>query len=624
MDNKDEKTRPEKTNLCWHFPDLDHGQSDGLNDPTLQYFEGNHEMYIAREAIQNSIDARLDQNSPIIVEFEKRIMHSDKLPGRDELLERVQKCLEKSELNEDEKGVEYFTLATSILQSKEITLLRIGDYNTIGLDGDDDNESGRWYRLVKSVGENRMTGVGGGSFGIGKGAPIAASNIRTVYYSTRNEKESIFQGCARLITHEFDKKKRRGMGYWGTDGYKSLRGDSKIPDEFLRRERGTDVFIVAYDPSKDDWRSALVESVLENFWMAIHTKDLEVKFADDTETLSIDSKTLSENLKKYTQDSAYQYYQAVIKPTRKEEKNLPTIGNCELYIKQDPNLVKLKSVALMRKPKMVVERRKFKMQDGYAGVFICDDDNGNRILRDMEPPEHDKWDEDRYKDKAKGKKILREMYDWVREILREMANTEDGNPEEIDGLDKYLPYEDDADLSGGSINVQLSENAFANESPVEVGVERDEEYDEIDDIVQKPTIIAKKKQGRGNEYTKTKGGNGIEGNRSGEGDKLSRINTADIKFRIMVANRNGNEMEYCLILDPVYDQDGSVNIVAVGDDRNYPMQLVYAKNWDNGKDYPVSGSSIKEISLYKGERTKIKICIHSNTKYALGIEKYES
>ena len=201
-------------------------------------------MYIAREAIQNSIDARFDRDSPVIVDFEKRVIPSDKLPGRDELLQRVQKCLEKSKIAKDDKGIEYFEQAEKVLKSKQITLLRIGDYNTFGLNGEDDDESGRWHRLVKSVGVNRMTGAGGGSFGIGKGAPIAASNIRTVYYSTRNEEESVFQGCARLITHDFEGKKRRGMGYWGEDGYKSLRGDSEIPDGFLRRKRGTDVLLL--------------------------------------------------------------------------------------------------------------------------------------------------------------------------------------------------------------------------------------------------------------------------------------------------------------------------------------------------------------------------------------------
>ena len=185
--------------------------------------------------------------------------------------------------------------------------------------------------------------------------------------------------------------------------------------------------------------------------MAIHAKDLEVKFVDDVKKLSIDPTSLSKNLEKYAQESAYQYYQAVIKPTREEEKQLAGLGKCRLYIKQDPNLVKIKKVALMRKPKMVVECRQFRMQDGYAGVFICDNDGGNQILRDMEPPEHDKWDKDRYKNKEEGGKILREMHGWVKEILREMANTGSGNPEEIDGLDKYLPYEDDAEMSGGSL-----------------------------------------------------------------------------------------------------------------------------------------------------------------------------
>lgn len=616
--------KAQKSALRWHFPDLDHGEADGLADPLLQYFEGNHEWYIARETIQNSLDARLDYDKPVVLAFEKINFASKNFPGLRDLKLYMKACLKQAQ-ESDEKTKAYFQNALDMMSRSSISILKVSDFNTFGLDGRDDDKSGRWYRLVRSVGVNKMTGVGGGSFGIGKGAPIAASTIRTVFYSTLNEKEYIFQGRTRLITHIFDGSERRGTGFFGIKGYKSVRDQSLIPEPFSRSERGTDVYIIGYNSDNEDWRQKLAISILENFWLAIYSQDLEVKLIDESSEIAIQAATLAESLKKYSPEGAYFYYLARTCPTRAEGKQLPTIGSCKLYIKQDESYPK--DIALMRKPKMVVKKRPFRiLQDGYAGVFVCMDDKGNSILREMEPPEHDDWKPDLHSDRALASKAVSEMIEWIRETLRVMANVDTGDPEDIPGLDRFLPYEDDHISQNGTANMQPSTDAFLDESPKEVGAEKQEIEDEVEDFVQRMQIA---KRTSGDESGSLGGGgeghvNGEKGGGGSEkGESLLRIDTTGLQFRIIEMSRKKSGIEYCLIINPLINQKGAVNIIGVGDDANYPVPLMYAEDMDGKKTYKTLSSFIADLDLRKGKRQKIKLGLSSQIRYALGIENYE-
>lgn len=609
--------------LFWHFPNLDHGEADGLADPLLEYFEGNHEWYIARETIQNSLDARFDSEKPVLVVFEKTQLLRKQVPGIAELKLRMQACLEQIS-ETDEKAKSYLEKALSILSQNLISILKIGDFNTIGLDGSDDDKTGRWFRLVRSVGVNMMTGVGGGSFGIGKGAPIAASSIRTVFYSTLNGNEHVFQGKTRLITHEFHGKEYRGTGFFGIDGYKSVRDPSLIPQGFDRDVQGTDVYIIAYDLNHEDWRQELAKSILENFWFAIYSGDLEVKLVDEADEVKIQLPTLFENLRKYSPDDAFFYYMAVIAPERSEEKQLVTLGTCKLFIRKGE--LYPKSIAFMRKPKMVVKKKKFRiLHDNFAGVFLCEDNKGNLILREMEPPEHDTWSWERHSDQKFAKKADSEINEWIIETLREMDNVDIGEAEDIPGIDRFLPYEDDSVSYNGITNMQPSADSFLEESPEEIGAERSEIEDEVEDFVQHPKI-AQRTSGNESGFSGTRGnGKGGTGGKSGgveDGNSISLINTSNLQFRI-ISLRKDSIIEYCLIIDPLTDQKGAVNIVGVGDDANYPVPLGYAKSWDEKIQYNIASSFITNLELYKGKKQKIKIGLLSNKKYALGLENYE-
>ncbi len=374
----------------------------------------------------------------------------------------------------------------------------------------------------------------------------------------------------------------------------------------------------------------LAESVLENFWMAIHTGDLEVFISEAGKEIAITKVTLQDRLNEFSRDKGLPYYRTVIAPTRMEKKQLPILGTCYLYIKQEDNFPK--DVVMMRKPKMKVDSWKFRktLQDAYAGVFVCDDDNGNMLLRGLEPPEHDKWNENL--DRENGKKITAEINEWVRGILQEMAAQEGGDPEDIPELDKFLPFDEDAEkqMQSNKNRRQPTGDAQADESSLEVGAERDETEDEIEEFVRKPMGIrnlAGGGAGPGDNLGDGRGGD--DGTGTGEGDQpvITRVNTSSLKFRtIYTGVLKDKEAQYCLVIEPLADQEGAINIVAVGDDAAvYAVPISSAGDWENKKkSYEIKESLIEGLQLKKGKPMKIRLVIKSRARYALGIENHES
>src|SRR5690606_13417741 len=115
--------------------------------------------------------------------------------------------------------------------------------NATGLSGEDSERDSAWFNLVKSVGSTTKDDDQGGSFGIGKGAPFAASTLRTCFYSTLNERgQNVFQGVAQLVSHKKGDDVMRGIGSYGLPPKQSsIRNRVQIEEAMVRKERGLDI-----------------------------------------------------------------------------------------------------------------------------------------------------------------------------------------------------------------------------------------------------------------------------------------------------------------------------------------------------------------------------------------------
>lgn len=612
------KAQAEK--LCWYFPSTDHGENDGFSDSLLEYFQGDHEKYIAREAIQNAVDARLDYKQPVSVVFERLSIPASALPGHGEFLDKLNRCL--TFIKGQEKAEQFLKSAIALTKGGRLPILRISDHNTVGLSGADDDVEGNWYRLVKAAGTSSPKGVAGGSFGIGKGAPIAASILRTVFYSSVNEKgEAVFQGKARLVSHHNEGRDvRQGVGFFGIMGYQAVRDRDLIPDLFKRSDRGTDIFVIGYKPG-DDWQRKLIKSVLHNFWLAILHGDLEVTVKDGLEK-TITKGNLKECLEEYDAEDAKFFFEAVMNWTQKFEQDLKHLGKTFLFVRKQESYPG--KVMMARKPKMLVQEKAYRvLREPYAGVFICDNDRGNELLRDLEPPAHDKWDRDRA---ANGWAAMRELDDFIKQSLKSMGEAITSEPQDIPGLDRYLPDSEDRDYlpQHGPESIDPSELFGEEESGREIGVEKEPAEAEIETVIRKG-VVTNKFADKVNPAPPEGSGEGPRGRATGSegGEKEgARIKTSNISFRSFVQKSKGS-FEYHFVITGRDNCEGAIRLVAVGDDGSYPVDIKSVTDIASGKNYEVGDSMIKKLSVENGKSLKLAVQLASKKKYAIGIENYE-
>ena len=201
--------------IGWRFPPTNGGRIDGFNDPGIAHFSGQPLSSLARETIQNSLDARLDQNHPVHVSFELIDVNPDDV-GRDELSKAIAQCVDSTS-DGDRRVVTALRKASDTIRSDSIPCLQISDRNTSGLRGQ------QWGALVKMQGASYKADIegAGGSFGIGKYAPFAVSTLRTVFYWTCYQEEESdrvtekFQGKSVLMSHTHNQEETQGTGFFG-------------------------------------------------------------------------------------------------------------------------------------------------------------------------------------------------------------------------------------------------------------------------------------------------------------------------------------------------------------------------------------------------------------------------
>ena len=212
----------------WRFPPTNGGRVDGFNDPGIAYFSGSQYSSLARETIQNSLDARSDYDQPVHVSFEMIGLSPDDM-GRAELSAAFDAC--RREVDSDDPAQPELIRAQEVLARERIPFLRVSDRNTTGLRGK------HWRTLVKMQGASFKADLegAGGSFGIGKYAPFAVSALRTVFYWTCYEEDGRnlerFQGKCVLMSHQHDSEEVQGTGFYGLrDGCVEMT--TSIPDCF--------------------------------------------------------------------------------------------------------------------------------------------------------------------------------------------------------------------------------------------------------------------------------------------------------------------------------------------------------------------------------------------------------
>lgn len=627
--------------MKWIFAKNDGGRDSGFNDAGIETFRGNFDRYLARELLQNSLDARLDENRPVHVRFEIIQLPKKAIPDFANLKATFARCGEY--WAHDPKALQFFARAEEMANQSKITALRVRDFNTTGVPGGDNERARNWYSLVRCAGSSSKGGGEGGSFGIGKNAPFAASRFRTVLYSTCNgDSEHAFQGVATLVSHQLpDGSTAQPTGFLGGEHGKSIRTKDDIPPEFRREERGLDVIALAYH-AEPSWEDDLVFSVLDNFWPAVDLGDLEVTVGE-TEINRGSLPELLEAFSGHEEFSAHLYYRAFKQPTHPFHRELPHLKKVNLYLSAgDPELPK--RVAMVRKTGMVVFRKLFRSVLPFCGVFVCRNDDGNKILREMEPPRHDSWDPD-HPEKGANKKAETDYVYFIRDCIRQLVPADDSKEIAVPGLNRFLPDDDETPEEAFDQPESGSTDETPDRRPLPEKIEGkkidprrrtmqpDESKPETGDEDTEDGEGEGTGGGPGEKENETDGGSGGGGGGEDEGDadgakggKGGTQSKPSIPIRYRTFSTNVDAGVYTLALAPEKTVPGDAHIAVsvVGDDQRARAEIKKAR-FSSGEDIPIAEPGvIGPVSLGKTTPLRIEILLEEPLRVAMEVAAHEA
>ena len=443
-------------NFHWHFG-VREGGSDTADNIDAKFFVENYASLV-RESLQNSLDAQLDENIPVVVTYRFGKLEIPSESPFFEVEKYIDGCLALHPNKNDRVNRAYRPMLGYIQNAKRsqnMSFLEVSDTNTIGMDYTDDEEkitNTRFYSFAKSIGNSsKDNDTRGGSYGLGKAVFYKNSSMRTIIISTKTKDGSVaFEGIASLCTSKVDNKKREATGYFcDNDLEKPTIVETKIPKVFQREECGTSIFIIGVDDNpinQSTCYNEIKKAVASHFWLSILHKKLIVNVGEETINDRNIIDVATEMFPTSDEESPIPFIETVyyaesgnIDGYNKIEKAVPKLGECMLYIHKKKNGSNI--VLNMRKTEMLIYQQSMLKGYGYNGVFVCTGDKGNKILRMAEDPAHKTWNSnncENNEDKCAAKQAIQEKNRFIKEGIIECFGGQNENTSIISDLQNYL------------------------------------------------------------------------------------------------------------------------------------------------------------------------------------------
>ena len=632
----------------WKFQINESGLTDGWNDNGIQTFRSNILKNLAREIVQNSVDARALKTKPAEVEFTLCELDRDVLPGIDELKEHLQNIVDLDAKNEGESHKKEIDEAFQCSKRSKFKVLLISDKNTLGMphQGTSDTSSA-FFRYMKATGSSGGDQNRAGSHGLGKAAPLATTPLRTIFVATCWDAngaglKSLFQGRCRLMSRKIDGKIYSGTGFWGDKEYQPIETLGSAKYDWLKRDvRGTTIAVPGFRTDADrEWASVVAGYITSEFFAAIARDTLRVKINDKTTKKPTEYSIHSGNISKFFTDNyikeqmrSYvdrdisdledaEFYSRCL---NKEETGAQTenfkiegLGNVQVRFIVEENAPR--KICFIRKNMKITEELSAgqsgkslwkpghvpaKIKD-FGGVVEILDDVGERLLRSMEPPQHNRLSIDNMPESSReaGKKILGALSQKLREIIEKHATAEVLEEKTVSELSEYF-YDDseyDADSATISQETDPSGRLIIHNKPLPK-----------EKIISTQTTEDGSEGGSGGSGGGGGGDNGGVG--SGHGSGSGGTGTKKMKQNIPLKHQRlvGKDKSYVVNLRADTNFDGYISILELGVDLRDRVKLKKSSKGNISKDGRI------KIKASHFEDNKLQLTVELSEKPSGGL-----
>lgn len=640
----------------WWFAPAKHGEIKGENTGDKEIFKKDTYVSLAREILQNSIDARDSDEEPVEIEFKEFSIHKDDIPDLDSYVSQIKRCVSFWKTKDDIRTV-YEGILKYLEDNDTIKCLRISDYNTSGLTGIESKDStadNSYNALVKGTGvSKKKTDFAGGSKGVGKNVPFLLSKLMMVFYVTKttdNYYGSV--GVTKLASgyvddNDADTKRdyTQGTGYYAYSEFISpITEYLNFEKGYNNRENrcGTDIYIIGFE-SIDSWMKDVINSTLESFMVSVYRDELHVSFND----LEISKETL-ENLVnsdyidlKYKKNIVAQYQ--ILKNPNNNVKlyDIETdLGNVQMFIlpyKKSEESDATRKCAMIRCPYMLIKY--FDLNFNVSAMIIIGKDTLGKMLRSIENPQHKDWEPKRIKDSSERAEVtnaLAVLKEQMRQNVLDCLQLGDDSPIDPNGAGEFL-----SDESFGEEKAKKNENKDLDaKDNAEVGVVRTINFREHnanikdDDGHGEEPNIGEIVDEEGDEnspsgHNETSGGEARSGDKPGEkepGDNeiIVRAWLTGVKYNVISTNKKEGRLKIIFIAPESYEKC-YLNLSLL-DDANNSTKLEIQELLVGGKRLEYEDKiEPGAFSIEKNTKTVLEVKVDKDDYFACEVKvKYES
>lgn len=629
---------------AWRFISNQNSTISGINDAGIETFTANMHRSLVREIIQNSLDAGLpNADRPVEVDFFVSEISREVFPDIADFQVAINKCYNSNKSEPDAE--KFFRNAKKVVESRSISVLRISDHNTIGLEGSDTCSKGTsWSRLVKESGSSNKDQSSGGSFGIGKSAAFACSDLRTVFYSSLDSKGLKSNiGVAKLVSFEDESLGgwTTGVGYYSEDEkFVAIPELANLIAGYERNDSGTDIYVLGPHLS-NDYKDVFVKSVLLDFLVALVKGQLVVRVQD--EVISKDTlASYMRNLNAYESEEIKElldYYHILTSNDTKIIK-LSLDSNiygkqfgfkdneCTLYLKEGEGFNR--KIMITRKAGMrILEQNRISGSIEFTGVLIIDGPNMNEAFKRMEVPSHDAWEPGRCRgEEKKYTDILNGLRKYIRETVKEQFGKVSSNSMDAIGASDFLP--DTPEEQGAD---ELQKNDLSTRIKKLLGREIEPTKTKSKAVeVTEVTPSDNGDKGGGENSGKKSGGKGKhKGDGDGKGDKGGTddgnekgLKQIIVKKRLMCEDAFAGKYLLSMIA-PSNASVGKLSFELSGEQSEYELPITAAKIITDGSSTTIdkiNGNSIYLKNITKGERLKIEVQVDFDKHCMMEVDYY--
>lgn len=627
----------------WEFPGGFGLTPTGSNGAGIETFLDNIPMSLTREVLQNSIDAhQKDLDAPVRVEFKFETIQAKEILGENELIDDI---LPKAERFWKEKNnadtLHYLETFKSVLTSETIDMLVISDYNTTGLNNKN------FASLIEGDAYSEKTDeTSAGSKGIGKAAPFAASNLRTVFYNSKSTNDGDkFAGVINFVSYRDDEKVSfdGSTASYITQSRGRLFSDIEVPTRFTqnRQQYGTDLYVMGLKKI-ENWKEKIILAVLNNFLVALQNNKLEVIVDDETineltlsdylnsikETLRIGKYVLSTD-ERNTFYNTYSYYLALSSENKKiftipeewieEYSFIEDTNDATLYLVLDEEHPTRRVLQTRRSGMTIFERNRINGSIPFSGVFYATGRELNIFLKNLENVNHDNWGSDREDDsnRKKTEQFLKALYHWYKEKVEEGFGNEDGEAIKAFGLNELLPMmapkDGDADkIEDSGITSRVSNVVIKEKASKPSVTDEASESKTLDRIMAEIELGDGDSTGSGSERKGEGGGNSAD-NQYGHGEdepgEQGEVDGGDPSVSVKFTEVNNPDYLKMKIID-VDSDNGMYRLIGITTKRKTRLGFSFQSIGENGVAY---NKTIKDIS----SKSENQVTLHGSKKFSV-------